>query len=81
MLRLVPAAGGSALTVPLDKLAGAGVTLGRQSDCDLVVSNSTVSKRHARLTLGPGNALSVEDMGSGRATATAMGWLPLESQL
>jgi len=60
-----------AFDVALDKLmtASQGMTIGRAADqCDLVVAHSTVSRRHARLTLA-GEALQIEDLGSTNGTA------------
>jgi adenylate cyclase len=45
------------------------MTIGRAAgQCDFVVANGTVSRRHARLTL-TGEALQVEDLGSTNGTA------------
>jgi class 3 adenylate cyclase len=57
--------------VALDKLVASsdGMVIGRAADqCDLVVAHATVSRRHARLSLG-GDGLQVEDLGSTNGTA------------
>src|SRR5476649_606983 len=64
--------------VALDKLmtASQGMTIGRAADqCDFVVAHSTVSRRHARLTLA-GEALQIEDLGSTNGTAVNAKPLP-----
>jgi transcriptional regulator with PAS, ATPase and Fis domain len=43
--------------------------IGRGSDCDVVVAHATLSRRHARLRLGP--PLAVEDLGSKNGTRVA----------
>jgi len=55
----------------LDKLMGRrkGVVIGRDIDrCDIVLTHSTVSRRHARLVLAAG-VLQVEDLGSTNGTS------------
>jgi adenylate cyclase len=55
----------------LDKLAARsqGAVIGRAVDrCELVVAHSTVSRRHARLSL-IGEALQIEDLGSTNGTS------------
>jgi hypothetical protein len=42
----------------------AGATLGRSRDCDVVLGDSNVSRRHARIALGSDGAWTVEDLGS-----------------
>ncbi|HWE24561.1 MAG TPA: sigma 54-interacting transcriptional regulator [Myxococcales bacterium] len=42
------------------------VIVGSASDCDIVVGDSSVAPRHARLEIGPPS--SIEDLGSGRVT-------------
>jgi adenylate cyclase len=47
-----------------------GVLIGRDStQCDLVLLNASVSRRHARLRLGTNNTLHIEDVGSTNGTA------------
>jgi class 3 adenylate cyclase len=60
-----------AFNVELARLRTAtqGMTIGRAADqCDFVVANGTVSRRHARLSLS-GEALQIEDLGSTNGTA------------
>lgn len=57
--------------VALDKLmtASRGMTIGRAADqCEFVLAHTTVSRRHARLTLA-GEALRIEDLGSTNGTS------------
>ena len=42
------------------------ITIGRSPDCDIVISNNALSRRHARLRLAP--SLTVEDLGSRNGT-------------
>ena len=63
-LRLIDANGiphGSAWDV------GAGLTLGRSEDCDVVLADDAVSRHHARLTLTASGVL-LEDLGSANGT-------------
>jgi adenylate cyclase len=47
-----------------------GVLIGRDSDqCDVVLLNTSVSRRHARLSVGLNNTLHIEDVGSTNGTA------------
>ena len=47
-----------------------GVLIGRDStQCDLVLLNESVSRRHARLSMGLNNTLQIEDVGSTNGTA------------
>jgi pSer/pThr/pTyr-binding forkhead associated (FHA) protein len=66
--KLVPIAGGQALTLDQEKLAGSGVTFGRESDCDIKCDHSTVSKQHARITRAGNGKLQIEDLGSANGT-------------
>jgi pSer/pThr/pTyr-binding forkhead associated (FHA) protein len=45
----------------------AAVTIGRSADCDLSLSDTYLSSRHARLTNDDGD-LSIEDLGSTNGT-------------
>ncbi len=57
--------------VPLDRLMGRspGLVIGRALDqCELVLSHTTVSRRHARLMFA-GGTLQIEDLGSTNGTA------------
>jgi transcriptional regulator with PAS, ATPase and Fis domain len=42
------------------------ITIGRAPECDIVIENSALSRRHARLCLAP--ALTIEDLGSRNGT-------------
>jgi len=47
-----------------------GVLIGRDStQCDLVLLNESVSRRHARLSMGTNNILHIEDVGSTNGTS------------
>ena len=67
-VRLVPTGGGMPIDLASDRLSRGGIVVGRQRDCDIVVENETVSKRHARLSLDGGGKILVEDLGSGNGT-------------
>lgn len=61
--------------------AGRAVTLGRAPECDLIVADPSVSRRHARLEAGDGGGLRITDLESAngtrvngrRVTSTAVG--------
>ena len=44
------------------------VVLGRSLDCELAIVSPHVSRRHAQLTIGEGDQLFVEDLGSSNGT-------------
>jgi pSer/pThr/pTyr-binding forkhead associated (FHA) protein len=67
-IRLVPTSGGNPIVVRADQLAGGGFVVGRNRDCDIVIENETVSKRHAKLRLDSSGKLAVDDLGSGNGT-------------
>jgi class 3 adenylate cyclase len=47
-----------------------GVLIGRDStQCDVVLANTSVSRRHARLSVGTNNILHIEDVGSTNGTS------------
>lgn len=47
-----------------------GVLVGRDSEhCDVVLANESVSRRHARLSIGLNNTLQIEDVGSTNGTS------------
>ena len=47
-----------------------GVLIGRDStQCDVVLENTSVSRRHARLSAGTNNTLQIEDVGSTNGTS------------
>jgi pSer/pThr/pTyr-binding forkhead associated (FHA) protein len=66
--RLMPVAGGQAFTLDPGRLAGGGLTFGRESDCDIVCDHNTVSKQHARITRTSNGKLQIEDLGSANGT-------------
>ena len=49
------------------ELAAGEITIGRRPDCDVVVANSQVSRRHAHITGGAG-AFVIADLGSTNGT-------------
>jgi adenylate cyclase len=58
--------------VAMDELARRkqSVMIGRDADqCDVVLLNTSVSRRHARLSVGSDNTLQIEDVGSTNGTA------------
>jgi len=59
-----------AFTLKFDKLLEKreGLVIGRDFECDGVLSHSTVSRRHARLVIADG-ILQIEDLGSTNGTA------------
>lgn len=60
-----------AFDLPLHRLLSRphGMTIGRAAEqCDLVVAHATVSRRHARITLGE-EGLRIEDLGSTNGTS------------
>jgi adenylate cyclase len=47
-----------------------GVLIGRDSgQCDVVLANTSISRRHARLSVGNNNTLHIEDVGSTNGTS------------
>lgn len=48
--------------------SGQSVVIGREATTGLQLQDSTVSKRHAKVTLSDGNSLEVEDLGSTNGT-------------
>jgi adenylate cyclase len=47
-----------------------GVLIGRDSgQCDVVLANTSISRRHARLSVGTNNTLHIEDVGSTNGTS------------
>lgn len=45
-------------------VAAAGAVVGRSRECDVVLADSNVSRKHARLFLSPTGAWAIEDLGS-----------------
>jgi two-component system, NtrC family, response regulator AtoC len=56
---LLVAGPGQLLTFPLDRPE---IIIGRDPQCDIVINHKTLSRRHARLRLGP--PVTIEDLGS-----------------
>ena len=56
---LLVAGPGQLLTFPLDS---AEIIIGRDPQCDIVINHRTLSRRHARLRMGP--PVTIEDLGS-----------------
>src|SRR5881227_1533383 len=50
-------------------LLGDPCVIGRDPECDVVIADSTLSRRHARLRVGP--PLTIEDLGSKNGTHVA----------
>lgn len=78
-VRLVPVGGGLPVALDTQRLGSGGITIGRDSDCEIVTDNATVSKRHARLTRMPNGRLQVEDLGSANGTWRGKGRVQRES--
>jgi transcriptional regulator of acetoin/glycerol metabolism len=64
-LQLVVMRGGAVATFPLPR-AGS-VTLGRAPPCEIVIDDPSMSRRHARIHLGP--VVQFEDLGSSNGTS------------
>jgi pSer/pThr/pTyr-binding forkhead associated (FHA) protein len=64
----VPIGGGQPVALDAGRLDSGGVTFGRESTCDIVSDNSTVSKRHARITRTSSGKLQIEDLSSANGT-------------
>jgi HAMP domain-containing protein len=62
-VKLVPIGGGSPLVLGGDRLVGDGIVLGRDAQCDVVIPETEVSNRHARLSLDGSGMIKVEDLG------------------
>lgn len=45
-----------------------GLVIGRGSDCDVVIADPSISRRHAVVSLGPTGRLTIEDPGSRHGT-------------
>jgi two-component system response regulator AtoC len=73
---LVSAADGVRL-VPL--LKGTSPVIGRTTDADIVVSDPSISRRHARLHIG--SKIEIEDLGSMNGTAVAGARIPVGTRL
>ena len=67
-MKLIPIAGGSPLVLDGQRLSGAGLVLGRNEQCDVVIPDIDVSNRHARLSLSSSGMINVEDLGSRNGT-------------
>jgi hypothetical protein len=68
-IRLEPTGSASPIAVRWERLAsGQGLMVGRNPDCDIVITDNTVSKRHAKISMGGPGKLVVEDQQSGNGT-------------
>jgi pSer/pThr/pTyr-binding forkhead associated (FHA) protein len=68
-LRLIPTAGGNPISIGVDRIASpAGVSIGRGGECEVVIGEPTVSKKHARIAKGSDGRIVLEDLGSGNGT-------------
>jgi pSer/pThr/pTyr-binding forkhead associated (FHA) protein len=68
-LRLIPTAGGNPISIGVDRIASStGVSIGRGGDCEVVIGEPTVSKKHARIAKGADGRIVLEDLGSGNGT-------------
>jgi pSer/pThr/pTyr-binding forkhead associated (FHA) protein len=65
--RLVPAAGGRPVEIPLEHVPGS-VVIGRGPDCDILLDDPSISRRHCRLDFEPTGEIKVHDLGSGNGT-------------
>ena len=69
MLRLVPVGGGNPVSIAVDRLgSGDGGVVGREPGNPNVITDKSVSKRHARLSIDRSGRLTVEDLGSSNGT-------------
>src|SRR6185436_17143583 len=64
-LQIVVLGTGTVATYPLPE-AGQ-ITIGRGSSCDIAVNDESISRKHARLTIGE-DTLTIEDLGSANGT-------------
>src|SRR6185503_2928977 len=53
------------------------IVIGRDPGCDVVIDDESVSRRHARLSLGP--PPTIEDLGSANGTRVRDSWLTAET--
>jgi pSer/pThr/pTyr-binding forkhead associated (FHA) protein len=65
--RLVPAAGGRPIEIPLEHVPGS-IVIGRGPDCDILLDDPSISRRHCRLDFEPTGEIKVHDLGSGNGT-------------
>jgi transcriptional regulator with PAS, ATPase and Fis domain len=63
-LGLLVSAPGGVTVVPLE--GGRSFTIGRSAECDVVIDDRSVSRKHAKLTLG--TSMTLEDLGSRNGT-------------
>jgi pSer/pThr/pTyr-binding forkhead associated (FHA) protein len=65
--RLIPTAGGRPLEIPLEHVPGS-VVIGRGPDCDILLDDPSISRRHCRLDFETTGIITVHDLGSGNGT-------------
>jgi pSer/pThr/pTyr-binding forkhead associated (FHA) protein len=65
--RLIPVVGGRPIEVPLEQVPGS-VVIGRESDCDIVLDDPSISRRHCRLDFEATGEIRVHDLESGNGT-------------
>jgi pSer/pThr/pTyr-binding forkhead associated (FHA) protein len=65
--RLIPTSGGRALEIPLEDMPGS-VVIGREPDCDVLLDDPSISRRHCRLDFEVTGEVRVHDLGSGNGT-------------
>ena len=65
--RLIPAVGGRPIEIPLEHVPGS-VVIGREPDCDVLLDDPSVSRRHCRLDFEVTGEIRVHDLGSGNGT-------------
>lgn len=66
--KLVPVKGGQTIILDAHSLRHGGVVFGREEDSDVLSTNSTVSKQHARFSLTANGKLQIDDLGSANGT-------------
>src|SRR5262245_35149764 len=65
--RLIPAVGGRPIEIPLEHVPDS-VVIGRERDCDVLLDDPSVSRRHCRLDFEVTGEIRVHDLGSGNGT-------------
>jgi pSer/pThr/pTyr-binding forkhead associated (FHA) protein len=65
--KLIPLDGSPAKVLDARLLSSTGVVVGREPGCDVTIDSSTVSKRHARVSV-VGGKLQIDDLGSANGT-------------
>jgi pSer/pThr/pTyr-binding forkhead associated (FHA) protein len=65
--RLIPTAGGRPIDIPLESVPGS-VVIGRGPDCNILLDDPSISRRHCRLDFEATGEVTVHDLGSGNGT-------------